>query len=78
VLVAVPCDVVTAILPVTAPVGTVAVTLDAEFTVNVVALTPPKVTFDALIRPPPVITTELPILPLVGLKLKTLGKMINP
>ena len=42
-LVAVPPGVVILILPVIAPVGTVAVTCVAEFTVNV-ALTPPKVT----------------------------------
>jgi hypothetical protein len=46
-LVAVPPGVVTAILPVLAPVGTVTVICESEFTVNVVALTPPNVTFDA-------------------------------
>ena len=56
-LVAVPCDVVTAILPVFAPVGTVAVICEGEFTVYAVALTPPKVTLDAPVRPPPVMTT---------------------
>ena len=43
-LVAVPPGVVIAILPVLAPVGTVAVTWMSEFAVNVVAATPPKVT----------------------------------
>jgi hypothetical protein len=44
-LVAVPPEVVMTIFPVIAPVGTVTVTLVSEFTVNVVAATPPKVTF---------------------------------
>ena len=44
-LVADPPGVVTVIFPVSAPVGTVAVTFVAEFTVNVVAAMPPKVTF---------------------------------
>jgi hypothetical protein len=39
-LVAVPPGVVMAIFPVTAPVGTVAVTCMSEFEVNVVAFTP--------------------------------------
>ena len=45
-LVTVPPVVVMAILPVTAPVGTVVVTWVSELTVNLVAVTPPKVTFD--------------------------------
>jgi hypothetical protein len=44
-LVAFPPAVVIAILPVTAPVGTVAVISVSEFTVNVVAFTRPKTTF---------------------------------
>ena len=64
-------------MPVFAPVGTVAVICEGEFTVYAVALTPPKVTLDAPVRPPPVMTTVLPTLPLVGLKLRTLGKTIN-
>ena len=44
-LVTVPPVVVIAIFPVMAPVGTVAVTWVSELTVNVVAVTPPKVTF---------------------------------
>ena len=43
-LVTVPPNVVMAILPVTAPVGTPAVTCVSEFTVTLVAFTPPKVT----------------------------------
>jgi hypothetical protein len=44
-LVAVPPGVVMTIFPVFAPAGTVAVTCVSEFTVKVVAFTPPKVTF---------------------------------
>jgi hypothetical protein len=44
-LVAVPPGVVIAILLVFAPVGTVAVTCVSEFTVKLVAATPPNVTF---------------------------------
>ncbi len=44
-LVAVPPGVVIAILPVFAPVGTVAVTCVSEFMVKLVAATPPNVTF---------------------------------
>jgi len=43
-LFAVPPAVVIPILPVLAPAGTVATTSVSEFTVNVVAFTPPKVT----------------------------------
>jgi hypothetical protein len=43
-LVAFPPGVVTLILPVFAPLGTFTVTCVSEFTVNVVALTPPNVT----------------------------------
>src|ERR1700732_3692993 len=73
-LVAVPSGVVIPILPVFAPVGTVAVTFELEFTVKVAALTPPNVTWDALVIPPPMITTEVATFPLVGLQLVMLGK----
>ena len=56
-LVAEPPLVVTLILPVLAPVGTVAVTWESEFTVKLVALTPPKVTAVVWVRLMPVITT---------------------
>ena len=46
-LVAVPPGVVTTILPVFAPVGTVAVICVSEFTVKMVAFTAPNVTFVA-------------------------------
>jgi hypothetical protein len=44
-LAALPPGVVIAIFPVFAPVGTVAVTCVSEFTVKLVAFTPPNVTF---------------------------------
>src|ERR1019366_2414140 len=72
-LVAVPPGVVTAIFPVLAPLGTVAVILLSEFTVNVVAVTPPKVTFVAWVSPVPLRVTEGPIGPLGGEKLATVG-----
>ena len=63
--VAFPPLVVTTIVPVFAPVGTVAVTCVSEFGVNAAA-TPPNVTFVAWSRPVPVIVTEVPTGPLVG------------
>ena len=56
-LVALPPAVVILTFPVTAPVGTVAVTCVPEFTVKTVALTPPKVTLLAPVSPVPVIVT---------------------
>jgi hypothetical protein len=44
-----------------------------EFTENVVALTPPKVTFVAPVKLVPVICTAVPTAPLVGLKLRMAG-----
>jgi hypothetical protein len=72
-LVPVPPGVVTPILPVWAPTGTVAVICVSEFTVKLVAFTPPKVTLVAPVKLIPVITTDAPTCPLVGLKLITLG-----
>ena len=46
-------------MPVTAPVGTVAVTWVSELAVNVVAFTPPKVTLVVGVRLFPVMTTEV-------------------
>ena len=66
-----------AILPVTAPVGTVAVTCVAELTVKAVAFTPPKVTVLAWLSPVPVITTWVPTGPLVGLKLEMTGRTLK-
>jgi hypothetical protein len=65
-LVAVPPAVVTAIGPVVAPAGTVAVTCVAESTENVVALVPWKVTASAPVRSVPVIVTLVPTGPLGG------------
>jgi hypothetical protein len=72
-LLPVPPIVVTAIGPVWAPVGTLAVIFVAEFTVNVVALTPPNVTFDAPVKPVPTIVTGVPTEPDVGLNEITAG-----
>jgi hypothetical protein len=68
-----PPKVVIPIFPVTAPVGTFAVTWVSEFTVTVVALTPPNVTFVVWVSPVPVSTTGVPTEPLVGLKLGKVG-----
>ena len=76
-LVAVPPGVVTTIFPVIAPVGTVAVTCVSEFTVKVVAATPPKVTLLVWVNPVPVITTAVPTGPLVGLNPDTVGTTLN-
>ncbi len=65
-LVAVPPDVVTAIVPVTAPVGTVAVTLVDETTLNVVAVVPSNLTAVAPVKFVPVIVTDVPTGPEVG------------
>src|SRR5215471_14253290 len=76
-LLAVPPAVVTLILPVTAPVGTVAVIFVSETTVNEVALTPPNVTFVAPLRLLPVMVTTVPTAPLVGLKVVIEGSTKN-
>ena len=68
-LVPVPLAVVTAILPVTAPEGTVAVICVAEFTLKLVAATPPNVTLLAPVKLVPVIVTVVPTAPLIGVKL---------
>jgi hypothetical protein len=67
-LVAVPPGVVTAIGPVVAPTGTVAVACVAEVTENDVALVPWKVTAEAPLRSVPVIATLVPTGPLGGEK----------
>lgn len=68
--------VVTAILPVVAPVGTVAVICLSEFTTNV-ADVPLKVTFVAWVSPVPVMVTEVPTGPLGGVKLANVGFTLN-
>jgi hypothetical protein len=72
-LVAVPPGVVTEIVPVVAPAGTVAVTCVAESTVNDVAATPLNLTAVAPVRFVPVITTVAPTAPEVGVNEVTLG-----
>jgi hypothetical protein len=73
VLVAVPPVVVTTILPDFAPVGTSAVSLESDLTVNIVALTPPKVALLVCVSSVPVIVTDVPAIPLVGVKPVTCG-----
>ena len=65
-LVAVPPPVVTLILPVVAPVGTVAVICVAEFTVNVVAVVALNLTLLAPEKFVPVMVTDAPTEPLPG------------
>jgi hypothetical protein len=74
---AVPPTLVTVIFPVLAPVGTVALTLLSEFTVNVAAFTPPKLTYVVCVRPVPPIVTTVPIGPLVGAMLLIVGITLN-
>jgi hypothetical protein len=69
--------VVILILPVTAPVGTVAVICVSEFTLKLVAVTPPNFTLLVCVRLRPVITTGVPPGPLVGLKLVIYGLTRN-
>ena len=71
-LVAVPPGVVTTILPLVAPAGTIAVICVSDFTVNV-ATTLLKVTLLACFRPVPVIVTVVPTTPLAGVKLEETG-----
>ena len=70
---AVPPGVVMAIFPVFAPVGTVAVTSVSEFTVKLIADTPPKVTFVVCVRLTPVMVMTVPTGPLGGVKLLSCG-----
>ena len=72
VLVPVPLGPVTAIGPVLAPDGTVAVICVSEFTVNV-AVVPLNVTPVAPVKPLPVIVTEVPACPEVGENDETVG-----
>ena len=70
--VAVPCGVTSEIFPVTAAVGTVAVALVALSTEKVEE-TPPIVTEVAPVKFVPVSVTEVPAVPLVGVKLEMVG-----
>ena len=64
-------------LPVLAPLGTVAVTWVAEFTVKVIAFTPPNVTLFVCVSPVPLMTTCVPTGPLAGLKLEMTGTTLK-
>jgi hypothetical protein len=73
-LVAVPPGVVTVILPVTAPLGTVVeICVPEGFTENELAATPPNITAVAPLRPVPLIVTEVPTGPLDGEKDEIVG-----
>ena len=72
-LVANPPAVVIPIFPVCAPGGTIAVTWISESTVKEVALIPPNVTLLAPVKPLPVMVTEVPTGPLVGLNVVIFG-----
>jgi hypothetical protein len=76
-LVALPSVVVTAILPVFAPVGTSAVTCVSECTAKVVAATPSKLTAVVCVRALPVIVTEVPTGPLAGVNPVMAGSTLN-
>jgi hypothetical protein len=71
-----PPAVVTLILPVVAPTGTMAVIWVSESTVNVARM-PLKVTALAPVRAEPVITTEVPTGPIVGEKLTSCGSTLK-
>jgi hypothetical protein len=73
VLVPVPPLVVTAIGPVVAPLGTVALIAVSEATENVVAVTPLKVILPAPLKPVPTIDTLVPTAPLVGVNDEIVG-----
>ena len=72
-LVPVPPPFVTAIGPVVAPVGTLAVICVSELTLKVVAFVPLKATLVAPVKLVPVIVTDVPTGPLVGVKELTVG-----
>jgi hypothetical protein len=76
VLVPVPADVITLIVPVDAVIGTVAVICESLLTAKV-ALVVPIVTFDAPVKLVPVITTLLLGNPIVGAKLDIPGITLN-
>jgi len=75
-LVAAPPGVVIKMCPVAAPVGTMAVICEPEFTVKL-ALTPPKVTTVVPRKPPPVRVTWVPGGPLVGVELVMMGTTLK-
>jgi hypothetical protein len=71
-LAAVPPLLVTVIFPLVAPVGTVVVIFESDFTANV-AEVPLNVTLVACVSPVPVIVTGVPTGPLVGEKVEIVG-----
>lgn len=76
-LVALPPSVVTVILPVSAPVGTSALTW-VSFTTKVnVADFPSNVTLVVCSKPVPVMVTKVPTCPLAGVKLVMVGRTLN-
>jgi hypothetical protein len=75
-LVPVPAGAVTLIIPLVAPVGTVAAIDVAEVTVNV-ALVPLKATAEAPVKLRPVIVTAAPGAPLVGVNELTIGATVK-
>lgn len=75
-LVPVPAALVTLIRPVTAPVGTIAVILVDELTVNW-ACAPPKVTPVTPVKLVPVMVTEVPGAPEVGVNDATVGATVT-
>src|ERR1700694_670820 len=77
--VAVPPGVVTVIgfVPGLVPLGTVVVIWVSLFTVRASWVVPLNATPVAPVNPDPVITTEVPITPLVGLKLEIAGCTVN-
>lgn len=74
--VALPPLVVTAVFPVAAPVGKSAVTSVSELTVRVADF-PSNVTFVVCFRPVPLMVTEVPSGPLVGVKLVMVGSTLK-
>src|SRR6476469_7809714 len=72
-LLAVPPPVVTAIRPVLAPLGTVAVILVAETTVKLAAAVPLKLTAVAPVKLVPVMVTTVPAGPEVGVNEAMVG-----
>jgi len=75
--VAVPCGVTIEIFPVTAALDTVAVTLVALTTANVVAAAPPIETEVVPLKFVPVMEMEVPTAPPVGLKLVMVGVAVG-
>lgn len=76
-LVPVPSDDVTVIGPVSAVAGTTAVICVSLSTVNELAETPPNCTCVAPVKRMPVTVTDVPLMPLVGVKLSMRGPVVS-